>query len=145
MALKLGVTGTRDGFSEEQELWATRWARVHRSSVIEFHYGDCTGVDEQMLWLLLKTGMTPALFIYPALVSDKWRAKTFDKLGGHPAPITVYKALPPLTRNGYIAEFCDYLLAFPGSGDGTWDCVRKAQAFGREGLIVYRDGQVMPL
>lgn len=142
--MKLGVTGTRDGFSEAQYTWAIRSVSGLSSPVEEFHYGDCVGVDEQMLWLLL--GVTqPTLHIYPALVSEKWRAHTFDKLGGHPNGITVYKALPPKVRNGYIAENCEELWAFPGSGGGTWDCVRKAQALQRLGFIVYQDGRVTPL
>lgn len=144
--MKLGVTGTRDGFSPEQYEIVREWVREGTIGdvITEFHYGDCVGVDEQMLWLLLEFA-TPALFIYPARVSEKWRAHTFDKLGGHPRGITVYEALPPKVRNGYIAENCEELWAFPGSGGGTWDCVRKAQALQRQGFIVYRDGKVVPL
>lgn len=152
--MKLGVTGTRDGFSDEQRKFILTWITGHKYDpaymITEFHYGDCVGVDEQMLWVLLFGGSweqgKPWLHVYPAKVSEKWKAKTYPLLieSGYPQ-ITVYEPLPPLVRNGHIAERCDFLLAFPGSGGGTWDCVRKAQAFGREGLIVARDGVVTPL
>jgi hypothetical protein len=145
--MKLGVTGTRDGFSFEQKEKAGMWLANLPEPVTEFHYGDCTGVDESMLWMVLDQGYTPHLHIYPGLVSDKWRAKTFNRLTeiGYAGGITQYEPLPPKVRNGHIAANCDQLWAFPGSGGGTWDCVRKAQALNRFGFIVYRDGEVKSL
>lgn len=144
MGVKLGVTGTRDGFSTSQLAWAEKHAYEYAGCVDEFHYGDCVGVDEAMLWAVLEWNL-PALHIYPALVDEKWRAHTFDKLRNYKNVINVYKPLPPKVRNGHIAAGCDELWAFPGSGGGTWDCVRKAQKMGRFGFIVYRDGEVKSL
>lgn len=140
MGVRLGVTGTRDGFSEEQRRRAVTWLGTC-DEIEEFHYGDCTGVDEQMLWLVLEQHQ-PRLHIYPGIVSDQWRAKTVEKLGDYPKGYVLYKPAPPKVRNGFIAEACDELWGFPGSGGGTWDCIRKARKLGRYGFIVYRDGKV---
>lgn len=145
--MRLGVTGTRNGLTPAQQRWAILAAEREAREVTEFHYGDCIGVDEQMLWILLAQGVEPELHIYPALVSEKWRAKTLTRLqeimyGGM---ITQYKALPPMLRNGFIAEACDELWAFPGSGRGTWDCIRKAREMGRRGAVIMADGTEVDL
>lgn len=143
--MKLGITGTRDGFSVAQKEQALHLVKGNVEFVSEFHSGDCVGVDDQMLDLLLGWNYQKDIYLYPALVNEKWRAHGFSKLGNHKALITVFKPLPPKVRNGYIAENCDELWAFPGSGGGTWDCIRKAQALGRSGLIVYQSGRTVDL
>lgn len=145
--MKLGVTGTRDGLSPDQKFHAIRLVSELAPEVAEFHSGDCIGVDDQVLWMLLSQNVTPDIHLYPALVSERFRARAILRLEseGYEGVIIQYKPLGPKVRNGFIAENCDYLLAFPGSGGGTWDCVRKAQAVERQGVIVYPDGRVEPL
>lgn len=139
--MKLSVSGTRQGWNEAQRQFFLD--AISTNEITEFHYGDCIGVDEQSLWELLDSGQQPELFIYPAKVSEKYRANTIKQLIDHHygGGIVQYQPRPPLVRNRDIVEGTDELWAFPGqSGGGTWNAIAHADDLRIKNWVITPDG-----
>lgn len=135
--MKLGITGSRNGLSDDQLRVLN--ALVHRSAfaegtyheITEVHYGDCVGADQQAAEAFIEVGLGATLHCHPATMNPewdaKWRANTAAKNPGE--GIVMYPAKDPLARNDDIVAACDVLWAFPSSMDGkggTWYTIRKA-------------------
>jgi hypothetical protein len=132
----IGVTGTRNGLSEEQANWIDQFLIYNAVNVL--HHGDCVGVDEQVA---LKFADRKAYIIaHPGLDVMMYRAncKVND---------LVLPGKAALNRNRYIVQCSELLLAFPNSEtdalrSGTWFTIRHAKKVKVPTIIVTPTGKV---
>lgn len=134
--IKIGITGTREGLTDEQYLTIVRNIEFLKD-VEELHHGDCLGADAQV-------------------------AEIFDfhipdvKIIGHPPTKSYLRAyskvtdefLPPkefLDRNRDIVIASDIMYAFPKEMNevlrsGTWATIRFAKKVKKPLIIFWPDG-----
>jgi hypothetical protein len=137
--MKLGITGTRHGWTPEQKTTfidkvSAFFAANH--PVVEFHHGDCTGVDEQAA-VELRDNWDVQLHTHPPKNGSR-RAN----LGG-----TLYLPKEYIQRNHDIVDAVDELVVIPDSHveqrrSGTWATYRYAQSVGKPILLIYPDGTI---
>lgn len=142
---KIGYTGTREGMTVDQ------WAKVqallaeHFQPFVlnEFHDGDCVGGDTQAhaaaCAVVRSRGWNLKMHGWPCNL-EKFRAwNDYDIL---------HKVMPPLTRNRFIVQNADLMIAGPKEyvevfrGSGTWATIRYARRLGKHLIIVWPDGTV---
>lgn len=146
--MRIGFTGSRDGTTGEQKQTLVEHLADIPELVVESHYGDCRGADEDFMWLSVMLGTGGVLHSHPATLSPmwdkRWRAHTatrFPELG-----IIEHPALPPLSRNRVIIESVDRLYACPeqaidpGRG-GTWWTICRAREKGVPVVVIGPDGR----
>lgn len=130
--MKIGVTGTRSGMTEEQfgsvELFL-------RSTTGELHHGDCVGVDVEVAELAKEIGYR--IVCHPP-VKDDLRAKH--------ASDEVREPLSYFARNRKIVDECDVLLVVPyqkthQSNGGTWYTHDYAVKQGKKVIVFYGEGE----
>lgn len=134
---KIGVTGTREGLTEQQKYVAGLLLRENVRFLDvrpEFHFGDCVGADSDLFDIA---------------------SRFFYRTVSHPPAISRYRAYRAaheicspeayLVRNRHIVDETGILLAFPkeaieGKFGGTWYTVRYAREIGRPLIIVWPEG-----
>lgn len=142
--MKLAITGTRAGMSDEQKAWFV--SRAADALIEEFHYGDCVGVDAQALYALIELGAGGVLHCHPAQVAPQWKARTYrnaEQLG-----LIVHPTEDPLVRNTKMVDATDELWAFPKAGNrigGTWYTIHYAAVTHKLVTIVFPDGCVQQI
>ncbi len=135
----IGFTGSRKGMSENQKAAFQQLIQnlhiipgLHRGHVItELHHGMCVGADHQA------HKITRNLYYDVTII-------------GHPSSehncVDVYcdatlPARPALKRNLDIVDYCDILIATPGTKQevlrsGTWATIRYARKLARKVMIL---------
>jgi hypothetical protein len=139
----VGVTGTRDGLTDAQHVAALQL--VKGTEIEEFHFGDCVGVDTQMMYVVVSSGATPHLHIWPADVADKWKTRSWNWLAdNYRGLFTVHPKAKPFVRNTSIVEAVERLWGFPGTGAsrGTWDTINKMAERQKARVVVSPDGKL---
>lgn len=137
----LGFTGTRAGMTNEQKARVSQhvlpWAALNLFAV----HGDCLGADSDFDSICMQLGLRRGIF--PCNI-NRMRAWCGTRT---PPAIDLASPAPPLQRNGWIALACNRLIATPQHTQnaplhkgGTWNCVRQAQALGRQVMVVWPDG-----
>lgn len=137
-ALKVGVTATRHGLTDEQSraLEEVLWSLERNRGGREFHHGDCVGGDE--VGAVLAAGMGYHTVAHPGRVGHL-RAY-------HPSQ-TVMPVADYLVRNRTIVDTCDVLIACPRElteqqRSGTWSTIRYARSVRRWHIVVTPDGEI---
>lgn len=120
---RLGVSGSRNGFTEHQ-LEAAKKFLAANPRIVEFHHGGCKGVDAEMHALVREMLPECRIVVHPPTYGG-YRAEV---KGDHEEP-----PLPFLTRNKKIVEAADLMICFPATreekfrGSGTWATIREAR------------------
>lgn len=132
--MHLGITGTRQGLSLEQEQYALR--EIPWSSFIAIHSGDCIGVDHQLHDMAIKQNV---------------------KSIGHPPAKNGVRAFCEFHfeheqkgyfhRNRDIVNSSNIMYGFPHTEDdpgngGTWYTINYAIKKGKKTIIVRPSGKV---
>ena len=101
---KIGITGTRSDATQEQlgSLLDTLQDIVERESTVEFHHGDCVGVDVQAATVASK--MDIHTVCHPP-VDESLRAN-------HESD-TILPQQTHFARNRNIVDACDLLIVIP--------------------------------
>jgi hypothetical protein len=125
VAIKVAFTGTQTGMTEYQENKFREYLLFVRPNVLI--HGGCIGADCQADNIAWELGI--AREIYPSNIHKK--QGLFCRLG----QFYVHDPMNPLTRNKFMVERCDLLIAAPHQGtevvrSGTWATVR----YGRKKL-----------
>ncbi len=131
--MKIGITATAAGLSEDQIKDFVRWLIAHLY-VTELHHGDCVGGDSEVDNAARRVYPDLKIHIHPCTLEGK-RAHCEQR-----GFSIVHSVKPPLVRNHDIVDASDILLAFPKSHEeelrsGTWATIRYARRVGRK--IVY--------
>ena len=126
--VKIGVTGSRNGMSDEQmKKYIDILSEI--GEVVELHHGDCVGVDVQAAFIADEFGMRTVA--HPP-INESLRA--FHKSD------TILPAKDYLDRNRDIVDAVDILVAFPNGPpkhrSGTWYTIRYAKKVGKETIIM---------
>jgi len=128
MIMKVGITATRKGMSENQK---TKFASDLRHLIdggfqIEFHHGDCVGGDAEGDLIARNLGAT--IHIHPP-VNPKYRA-----FCAQPGDV-VYPEKPYLDRDRDIVNSVEIMYGGPKNhlveefrGSGTWTTIRYARS-----------------
>ena len=136
--MKVGFTGTRQGFTEPQ---SNAFANLMRNaeSVSEFQHGSCKGADIQAAYRL------------PRRIKRVAHPGT-DANGENPhyardEKATILEPKPYLVRNHDIVDATQVLIACPAGmkeelRSGTWATVRYARKQGKAITIIYPDGRI---
>lgn len=121
--MKIGITGTREGMTEDQfdQVWNFLKEKFTEGS--EFHHGDCVGVDAEAALVAKEIGYK--IVGHPGPSVDGLRA--FFESDESRDPMSHFK------RNRTIVDSCDFLLVVPLQDcwqprGGTWythDYARK--------------------
>lgn len=139
--MKLGVTGSRDGLTPEQDAITTKLLQRLLPEVTELHHGDCVGSDR---WFHNRA-LDKYIVIHPPS-APRWRA--FCR-----APnMYVHTPAPYLTRNRAIVDQSERIIATPSHDEdapeskrsGTWQTIRYAVRCKRPIWIVMPDGEIVP-
>lgn len=129
--MKIGVTGTRSGMTEEQLGAIELFLRSHTG---ELHHGDCVGVDVEVAELAKELGYRTVC--HPPIK---------DELRANHASDEVREPLSYFARNRKIVDECDLLLVVPyqkthQTHGGTWYTHDYAVKKGKPVLIFYGEG-----
>lgn len=134
--MKIGFTGTQMGLTDKQHESLKSFLLV-KSSVNEFHHGDCIGADAHFHDMVAGNGQ---VVIHPPTNRSK---RAFCD------GVDVF-VLPPkryLARNADIANECDILIACPRTmqeeiKSGTWHTIRMMRKLGKKVVIIWPDGSL---
>ena len=134
--MKIGVTGTQEGWTERQRTVFT--LATAELDVTEFHHGDCIGVDDQAADVIRKRFGVDVVHSHPPHQDVK---RAFSKSA------TVYKTKHYLARNQDIAEAVELLYVIPNTykerrRSGTWATYRRACKVGTRMVIIFPDGSL---
>lgn len=138
--MRIGMTGSRTPRTPVQLAEVRNFLEGHAGGqkVREFHHGDCVGADAQVAEIARELGYR--IISHPP-IDPKYRAFA-------PADIE----LPPdgyHERNHDIVNACDVLLVVPEGPEhlrsGTWSTARFARLLGKEGTIIYANGELEAL
>lgn len=137
--LKLGVTGSRNGLTEQQQQqvigWLDKpfWNRDYK--LTEFHHGDCVGVDIQMCAIVKTYHPECKIICHPPVK---------EELRGFFESDEYRKATNYLARNRNIVDEVEMLIGFPAhrvkSNGGTWYTIKYAEKNSVTTGIFYPDG-----
>lgn len=131
----VGVTGARNGMTLHQE----RELRllIHRLDIIEFHHGDCVGVDSEAHDIVLDLFPDAQITIHPP-TDPKYRAWRHGN--------TILEPLPYLERNRKIVDSVDLMVGVPDGPErkrsGTWSTIRYTKSRQIPLRIVHPDGDL---
>ena len=135
MTKHLGITGSREGLTEEQRKYMrVILAELRRLNYGYLHHGDCVGVDEEVA--LYAKALGYRLVCHPP---------TDPKLRAHVPSQEVREAHPYLERNKHIVAASDMLLGFPNSPEsvprsGTWSTIKYARYHDVYTVVIAPDG-----
>lgn len=137
-----GVTGTRQGLTDEQMEWWLNHMDSHRLAKGQYgflHHGDCVGVDAQVA-TMVRLVLGFRLIGHPALGAGDNRAWIDSDRNMEPQP--------PLVRNRFIVDESDTMFAFPFTErevlrSGTWATVRYALKVKKPLYLVGPSGQAL--
>lgn len=137
--IRVGVTGTRYGISEQQYLLAQGWLDKpfwgRNYEMIEFHHGDCVGADIQLATMVRASHPNCKIICHPPTKED---------LRGFFESDETLPAKSYFARNRDIVDSCDMLIAFPIHEDrnkgGTWYTINYAHKKKRKCGIFFYDG-----
>ena len=134
--MSVGITGTKEGLTEEQfsiakDLFGVLW-------MTEIHAGDCVGVDAEIVTLVKELQPSVKTVGHPPTNPDFRAFLEYDE---------ERSCKPYLKRNHDIVNESEYMFAFPKETkevrrSGTWATVRYARKVGKQVLIIYPDGTV---
>jgi hypothetical protein len=131
--MKIGMTGTRHGLTEEA---IKSFNQIIKSNehVTEFHHGDCVGADGVCHDIAVSYNIHT--IIHPPNINSL-RA---NKNGSETRTPQNY-----LTRNHNIVNETEMLVAFPQTDkeitrSGTWSTVRYARKNNKKIILVFPDG-----
>lgn len=129
--MKLGVTGTRSGMSEDQKLKVVEFLDNH--AITEFHHGDCVGVDVEVAQLARDRGIE--IVCHPPIK---------DELRGWFESDQTRVPLSYFARNRNIVDETDHLLVVPfqtshQSNGGTWYTFDYATKKGKPTTVIFPD------
>ena len=137
--MKIGITGTRHGWTPEQEKTFNAW--ICQQDIEEFHHGDCNGVDAQAAEVVEALYALYVIHCHPPL-ETKWRAF----FGGG----TIYKKRAYIKRNHDIVDAVDVVVVIPKTpnevarGSGTWATYRYACQMCKRTILIRPDGVMYP-
>jgi hypothetical protein len=142
--VRLGVTGTRHGLSQEQKQVLTNEFFDKLEPIDEFHSGLCLGVDHEVFWILWERDHV--WFVgHPPLDRGEWFDEYTEKFCGE-----LWPAKSHFARNRDIVDNIYLLLAcppFPHTTDittvksgGTAYTVNYAIKKKVEAVVIYSDG-----
>lgn len=137
--MKIGVTGTRSGMTEAQYNSVLSYLERHLANrepgeSMEFHHGDCVGVDVEVAILAKSLGYH--VVNHPP-IKDELRA--FHESDQHRAPLSYF------ARNRNIVDDTDILLVVPYQSEwqdhgGTWYTNDYAIKRQKSKVIFWPDG-----
>jgi len=123
----VGITGTREGWTEQQKKTFYDIMSDKYTNISEIHHGGCDGIDMQVAWTICNH--------FPSI-----------KLECHKPKQKISKFF--LQRNKDIVNSCDILWAFPRNNNeevrsGTWSTIRYARKKEIPTVIIYPNGKVV--
>ena len=124
--VRIGFTGTRHEM--EQRQFENLSDFLQEINVLEFHYGDCVGADEDAVALIRVFHPEATVVMHPPKDGSRRAYTQADVV----RPERDY-----LERNHNIVDACELLLAAPHTRDevlrsGTWATIRYARKVGRD-------------
>ena len=135
MMKQIGMTGTREGMTEEQKVSFHEILKNLREDHEEFHHGDCIGADAEGHKIAKKLGYH--CVIHPPLVED---VRAFCE--GHES----WKEKSYFARNRDIVECADIMLATPVTNfetqGGTWYTINYTKKKEKPLIIIFPDGNL---
>ena len=135
--IKLGISGTRCGLSDEARLqFHTFLQNNYNKCFAEVRHGDCKGVDEDIHKICEKKYLN--IIIHPPK-ANSYRAFCNGN--------TVLEQKDFITRNHDIVDNSSILVAFPETKEeqlrsGTWSTIRYARNKILPIMIIFRDGSI---
>jgi len=138
MAMKIGVTGTRNGLSKDQKEFAnTALFNIPLGNPLEkyeFHHGNCIGVDVEVAAIARQYSYH--IVCHPPMIKDLIGDFISDE---YRPPLTYFQ------RNRNIVNETELLLAFPKEMErqakgGTWYTVDYANKRNKAVIIIFPDG-----
>jgi len=130
--MKIGITGSRDGTTNEQLSLIAKFLS-ERDEGAEVHHGDCVGADMQVHHLAVSESMR--IVVHPPNI---------NALRAYCKGDETREPLPYLDRNRKIVDECDILLVIPDGPErlrsGTWSTVRYARRIHKPAHFIYPDG-----
>ena len=136
--MKAGVTGTQHGWTEAQRIQFT--LMVSEMDIVEWHQGDCEGVDEQSTKVVVRRFGEDVLHTHPP---EDPKKRAFVQ-GGKIHPEKPYRE-----RNIDIATAVETLFVIPNiytakeaPRSGTWMTYRQAVKLGRRTILITPSGEV---
>jgi hypothetical protein len=138
MNMKIGMTGTRFGLTEQQ--LKTFDSTFTLLEMEEFHHGDCVGADAEIAnrirEIVREKGLSLTIISYPCTIT---KARAYTEADEIRLPTD------PLDRNRLIVDSVDMMVAFPGKmkeqqRSGTWFTIRYARKQGVPLAIFWPDG-----
>lgn len=136
--MKIGFTGTQMGLTDKQYS-ALKLFLLVKSSVDEFHHGDCIGADAQFHDIVCDGQNT--IIIHPPTNQSK-RAFCVGENAQWREPKKYLK------RNADIANECNVLIACPRTMEeeiksGTWHTIRTMRRLDKKVVIIWPDGSYL--
>jgi hypothetical protein len=135
---RLGVTGTRDGCTEEQLYVLKEMFKnsLNNQTEVSLIHGDCVGADAQADAIAKSLGIE--CFLRPCNIKAL-RAFCEGTILAEPED--------PLDRNKKIVEDSDFLIVLPKEVEeqqrsGTWSTWRFAKKTGVQWIIIQPNGKV---
>ena len=142
--MKIGMTGTRDGMTQEQKDTFSRL--LLELGATELHHGDCVGADSESHDLAVEQEID--IVIHPP-TNTAFRA--FKELDDLALPIHYVKEIKEpfsyFTRNRHIVNDSEVLIGTPltvsVTGGGTWYTINYGKKQGKPVYIIEPDGTVV--
>lgn len=134
MSIKIGMTGSRNGISENAI--KTLLFFLNKNQISEVHHGDCIGADSIFHNIIKDYNKSIKIFVHPPNKSI---------LRAYCDGDFIHKEKSYLIRNKDIVQSSDMILAFPSSKQevlrsGTWSTIRYTNKIGTKLMIIYPDG-----
>lgn len=134
MSVSLGMSGSRDGMSDEAKRTLKKLLKEYE--VKEAHHGDCVGADTRFHAIMKKKGIR--VVVHPPKNSKMRSFCEGDE---------VRKPLDYIERNHQIVDESDILVSFPSTKhevlrSGTWATIRYARKRGKKVIIIHQDGSI---
>jgi len=134
--MKAGVTGTQHGWTEAQRVQFT--LMVSEMDIIEWHHGDCVGVDEQASLVVRRRFGQGVIHSHPP---DNPKKRAWVPSG------MIHIEKPYLDRNDDIVDAIETLFAIPQGyknvvRSGTWYTYREAIKQSRQVILILPSGEV---
>lgn len=134
--LKVGITGTRSGANEIQLDLLTQLLTQWKDKAVEFHHGDCVGVDVQ--GADIATSLHIPTICHPPVDEQlrAWHKST-----------NILLSKTHFARNRDIVNACDLLIVVPfqqsrQSNGGTWYTYDYAVKHKVDTIVIFPDGQI---
>lgn len=135
--MRVGVTGTRHGFTKDQEASFTEEVK----GFTHFLHGSCGGVDVEAARIVRKMmGKKVHIICLPGPDGDSWR-----EISGVDDEIRAGKT--HFARNRDIVNECDLLIGCPYDAEemshgGTWYTINYARKKGKKLIIIWPNGDI---